>query len=112
QTVYEWDQTVDEIEIFVPLPEGVPAKLFTCQISQRHVTVGIKGNPPYLDHDLAGTVKLEDSFWTIEGTELHISLQKAERGKPWPGAIKGHTLDAFSTDQESRRLLLERFQIE
>ncbi|CAI5966457.1 unnamed protein product [Closterium sp. NIES-64] len=52
------------------------------------------------------------SLHPTEGAELHISLQKAERGKPWPGAIKGHALDAFSADQESRRLMLKQFQIE
>ncbi|CAI6001984.1 unnamed protein product [Closterium sp. NIES-65] len=55
-------------------------------------------------------LSLADEFGL--GAELHISLQKAERGKPWPGAIKGHALDAFSADQESRRLMLKQFQIE
>ena len=47
--VYEWDQTLDEVTLYVPLPPGVPSKLFECIITKGHLTLGIKGNPPYLN---------------------------------------------------------------
>nr|AFN42820.1 nudcd2-like protein [Marsilea vestita] len=62
QTVFEWDQTLARS---INLPKEVPRKLFTCTIRTNHIEVGIKGNPPYLNHDLAGPVKLDSSFWTI-----------------------------------------------
>lgn len=49
QTIYEWDQTVDEVNIYIPLPPGVPSKAIQCTLSAQRIVVGIKGNPPYMD---------------------------------------------------------------
>ncbi|EFJ13817.1 hypothetical protein SELMODRAFT_92763 [Selaginella moellendorffii] len=113
QTIYEWDQTLDEVNIYIDLPKQIPKKLFSCNIQLQHVEVGIKGNPPYLNHNLGGPVKLDGSFWTIEDETLHINLQKRDKGQPWQTAIEGHgQLDPYSADLEKRRLMLERFQEE
>jgi hypothetical protein len=37
-----------------------------------HISVGIKGNPPFLDEDLGGKVKSSECYWMIEDDELHI----------------------------------------
>ncbi|RWW38582.1 hypothetical protein BHE74_00056178 [Ensete ventricosum] len=49
QKVFEWDQTLDEVNIYIDLPANVPKKLFYCNIQSAHIEVGIKGNPPYLN---------------------------------------------------------------
>nr|ACG43474.1 nudC domain-containing protein 2 [Zea mays] len=66
QKVFEWDQTLEEVNMYIELPKGVPTKLFHCTIQASHVEVGIRGNPPYLNHDLMHPVKTDSSFWTIE----------------------------------------------
>lgn len=44
---------------------------------------------------------------------MHVTLQKREKGQPWPSAIAGHApLDPLQTEQEKQRLMLERFQEE
>ncbi|CAD6212018.1 unnamed protein product [Miscanthus lutarioriparius] len=65
QKVFEWDQTLEEVNMYIELPKGVPTKLFRCTIKASHVEVGICGNPPYLNHDLTHPVKTDSSFWTI-----------------------------------------------
>ncbi|KAH7297286.1 hypothetical protein KP509_26G063800 [Ceratopteris richardii] len=113
QTVFEWDQTLEEVNIYINLPAGVPRKLFSCTIKANHLEVGIKGNPPYLNHDLAGPVKVDSSFWTIEDDVMHIFLNKRDKGQPWASAIVGQgQLDPYTADQEQRRLMLQRFQEE
>lgn len=49
QKVFEWDQTLEEINIYINLPPNVHPKQFYCKIQSKHVEVGIKGNPPYLN---------------------------------------------------------------
>lgn len=49
QKVFDWDQTLEEVNMYITLPPNVPKKLFSCKIDSRHVEVGIKGNPPYLN---------------------------------------------------------------
>jgi hypothetical protein len=34
------------------------------------------------------------------------------QGEPWTSALKGHDLDPSTQQQESQRLMLERFQAE
>lgn len=49
RTVYEWDQTLAEVNMYVEVPPGVRAKDMFCDIEQRHIKFGLKGNPPFLD---------------------------------------------------------------
>ncbi|KAF5182551.1 Hsp20-like chaperones superfamily protein [Thalictrum thalictroides] len=113
QKVFEWDQTIDEVNIYITLPPNVPTKLFSCKIQAKHVEVGIKGNPPYLNHDLTCPVKTDSSFWTLEDDIMHITLQKRDIGQTWASPILGQgQLDPVTTDLEQKRLMLQRFQEE
>ncbi|CAL9193548.1 unnamed protein product [Musa hybrid cultivar] len=73
QKVFEWDQTLDEVNIYIDLPANVPKKLFYCKIQSAHIELGIKGNPPYLNHDLACPVKTDSSFWTLGNMSLFFA---------------------------------------
>ena len=54
------------------------------------MTVGIKGNPPFLNEELGGHCVTDESFWMIEDDELHIQLSKMKRADTWMSALKGH----------------------
>eukprot|EP00775_Hariotina_reticulata_P010064 gene10064-10219_t len=82
RTIYEWDQTLTELNMYIPVPPDMKAKEIFCDISKQHIKFGRKGNPPFLD------------------------------GEPWPAAIHGHELDPITQQQDQQRLLLERFQRE
>ncbi|XP_074579357.1 uncharacterized protein LOC141835864 [Curcuma longa] len=113
QKVFEWDQTLEEVDMYIDLPSNVPKKLFYCKIQSEHLEVGIKGNPPYLNHDLACPVKVDSSFWTLEDEVMHITLQKRDKGKTWSSPILGQgLLDSYAADLEQKRLMLQRFQEE
>lgn len=49
RVIYEWDQTLTEVNLYVPVPAGVRAKDLAIDIQSTHLKIGIKGNPPYLD---------------------------------------------------------------
>ncbi|KAK9810591.1 hypothetical protein WJX73_002905 [Symbiochloris irregularis] len=112
QTVYEWDQTLTELNIYVELPPGVRGKDLFVDITATHLRVGLKPNPPYLDKDFAGRVKVSECYWTVEGGYLNLQICKAQEGEPWPCALAGHEIDAVQQQQDQQRLMLERFQTE
>ncbi|KAL8129952.1 hypothetical protein V2J09_019107 [Rumex salicifolius] len=113
QKVFEWDQTLEEVNMYINLPPNVPSKQFYSKIQSKHVEVGIKGNPPYLNHELLHPVKTDSSFWTIEDDVMHITLQKRDKGQAWSSPIVGQgQLDPLSADLEKKRLMLQRFQEE
>ncbi len=48
RTIYEWTQTLDEVVVTFNPPEGVTAKALAITIAPTKLTVGMKGNPPFL----------------------------------------------------------------
>ncbi|CAI0385016.1 unnamed protein product [Linum tenue] len=48
-TVFEWDQTLDEVNMYIKRPMEVRPQQFHCVIRSNHLTFGIKGSPPFLD---------------------------------------------------------------
>lgn len=113
QTVYEWEQTLEEVRIYLEVPPGVRASNLAIVIRPSHLTIGIKGNPPYLDHDLGGMIIDEESTWTLDGQQLEITLQKMRKAETWPAAFKGHSqLNPVEAEEVKKKLTLERFQQE
>jgi len=84
--IYEWKQGLDDVDIYIQ-PPRVSSKMLDVNVTATHLTVGIKGNPPYISEDLAGVVISKSSFWMMENGELHIKLQKARSGE-WSSVLK------------------------
>jgi len=114
--IYEWEQSLDELLIVIAPPSSLPARLLSVVIAPTHLSVGIKGNPPYLDEPLQHPINASDSLWTLSDGELHIQLAKAEVGLAWTAATVGpHDEDEMSASEaeaERERLLLERMERE
>jgi len=49
RTIYEWQQTLEDVTVDIPLPPGARKKDLTVKITNEHLTVGLVGAPPYLD---------------------------------------------------------------
>lgn len=56
---------------------SVRPKDVSVTITKKHLTCGVKGQPPIIDGDFPHEVKLEESTWVIEdGKVLLINLEK------------------------------------
>ena len=83
------------------------------KIKSTHLSVGLKGNPPFLDEELGGKINTLDSLWFFEDDEVVISLQKTYKAQTWTCACKGHAgLDPLTETEVKKNILLERFQEE
>jgi len=49
RTIYEWDQTLSEVNIYVQLPPGARAKQLYVDITSARLRIGITPGQPYLD---------------------------------------------------------------
>ena len=47
--IYEWDQTLQELNIYVQVPQGCRGRDLAVNIQAKHLSIALKGNPPYLD---------------------------------------------------------------
>jgi hypothetical protein len=114
RVVYEWDQTLSEVNVYVATPPGVRGRDLDVSNERQRLKFGLRGNPPFLDGALFSPVRTSDSLWTLEDGVLHVNLAKSNVGEAWPCVIQGHEgqLDEAAKRDDAQRLLLERFQHE
>ena len=129
QKVYEWEQTLEEIIVYIQAPDCVLEKnraiiqkqlkpgqqmpKLDIKITPTHLTVGLKGLPPYLSEDFAQNVKASESLWTLEDGEIVITLEKAIKGDTWMSVFKGQEkINPLQKEEIQKKMLLERFQEE
>ncbi|KAL1511621.1 hypothetical protein AB1Y20_006413 [Prymnesium parvum] len=92
---YSWTQSLQDLVVTVPIPAGVKAKDLTVDIQKKALKVKVKGHDAVVDGELEKTVKLEDSFWSVEdnpkgGNRLvTITLTKINQMEWWKTVIVG-----------------------
>lgn len=47
--VYEWDQNLQEVNVYVKVPPGVRAKQLYVELRPRNLRLGIQSQSPYLE---------------------------------------------------------------
>mmetsp|Transcript_8616 Transcript_8616/g.18661 ORF Transcript_8616/g.18661 Transcript_8616/m.18661 type:complete len:244 (+) Transcript_8616:89-820(+) len=136
RSIYEWEQTLHEVTLFIPTPPLPDATALVCEILPRRLRVGLRRNAGqyFLNQATGGVVDVAASTWTWEGRNakatttnlLTIELQKANKGVVWETVCCGGddddddnntptpevALDPMQLEQERQRLLLERWQEE
>ncbi|WOL11551.1 protein BOBBER 1-like [Canna indica] len=103
---YSWTQTLQEVTVNIPVPQGTKSRFVTCEIKKTHLKVGLKGQPPVLDGDLYQPVKAEDCFWSIEdGKSISILLTKQNQMEWWKSVVKGEPeIDTQKVEPENSKL--------
>lgn len=111
QTVYEWEQNLDEVKIYIKPPPGLPASEIEINIQQHELSVGLRGaERPFLHERFPSVVKVVDSTWMLDEGEIEILLQKMRKAEMWPSALVGHgEMDQFTKEQVQKSMMLERF---
>ncbi|XP_043273014.1 nuclear migration protein nudC [Venturia canescens] len=87
---YRWTQTLQDVEIRVPLKVAFTArpKDVAVRITKKYITCGVKGQPPVLDGEFPYEVKLDESTWVIEdGKTILINLEKVNKMQWWAHVI-------------------------
>ncbi|KAI3990594.1 hypothetical protein MKX01_022894 [Papaver californicum] len=103
---YSWTQSLQEVTINVPVPEGTKSRFVACEIKKNHLKVGLKGQPPILDGDFFQTVKVDDCFWSIEDSKfISILLTKQNQMEWWKYLVKGEPeIDTQKVEPETSKL--------
>ncbi|XP_045792717.1 protein BOBBER 1-like [Trifolium pratense] len=87
---YSWTQTLQELNVNVPVPHGTKSRFLTCEIKKNHLTVGLKGQPPIIDGELYKSIKPDECYWSIEDQSVvSILLTKHDQMDWWKCLVKG-----------------------
>ena len=65
--------------------------MLSCRMEAKSMRLGLKGNPPFLDEAFEGGINSDESLWTMEDGEIHLTITKGSKGQTWPCVFKGHT---------------------
>jgi hypothetical protein len=110
------NQSLDEVNIYISAPPGIKGSQIQCKIETRHLKIGLKGNPPFIDEPTGGPVVVDESLWTMsEDGEININLQKVKTGATWDSALMGRgfqVVDPLTKQEMQKKIMLERFQQE
>lgn len=63
---YSWTQTLEEVTMFVKLPDNITSKQLDIQMKASSLKIGVKGQAPIIDGPLHKKIKTGDSLWTLE----------------------------------------------
>ncbi len=44
QVIYEWEQSLEELNVYIRPPPGITASMILCEIAANHVTLGLRGS--------------------------------------------------------------------
>jgi len=81
---YSWGQTLQEVELRVPLGGAYKSRDIVVSIEKKHLKVGIKGQPLIIDGDFPKEVKVEESVWALEDKKsLLINIEKVNKMEWW-----------------------------
>ena len=114
RTIYEWEQSLDEVTIFITPPPGVKSKDLNIKITSSALSVGLKAaDKPFIHEKFFSNVKPSTSTWFLDDGVIEISLHKVKKAETWLSALQGHgQMDPFTQGEMKKKIMLERFQEE
>jgi len=81
---YKWTQTLEEIELRVPLPMAVKSKDVVVNLGKKNLKLGLKGHPLIIDGDFEAAIKVDESAWVLEDKRtLVLSIEKVAKMSWW-----------------------------
>ncbi|KAK4431338.1 protein BOBBER 1 [Sesamum alatum] len=103
---YSWGQSLQEVNISVPVPPGTKSRFIACEIKKNHLKVGLKGQPPVIDGELYQPIKVDDCFWSLEDQKsISILLTKQNQMEWWKYLVKGEPeIDTQKVEPENSKL--------
>ncbi len=106
---YRWSQTLEEVTVFVKLPDNITSKQLDIQMKPSSLKVGIKGQPPIIDGPLYKKIKTSESLWTLEtdGAKrtLQLTFVKVDGMNWWNCIIEGDPkIDTQKVEPENSKL--------
>lgn len=114
QKVYEWEQTLETVTLYIEPPPDISANDFNISISSKKLKVGLKGRDQFfLNDDFFSVVDTTESTWFFEGGILQILIAKQHRGEAWLCVLgKQDKINPMLEQELKQQLLRERFQEE
>ena len=106
---YRWTQTLEEVTIYIYLPDNITSKQLDVQMKPSSLKIGVKGQPLLIDGTLPKKIKTSESLWTLESDgpkrTLQMTLVKVDGMNWWNSVIEGDVkIDTQKVEPENSKL--------
>eukprot|EP00116_Pleurobrachia_bachei_P007022 sb/3467284/ len=89
---YSFTQTLEELEVRVPLGGVYKSRDCKVDIKDRSLSVGLKGQEPLLKGELFAKILTDEAMWHLEDNQaVVLTLEKFNKVEWWGTIIKGDT---------------------
>ncbi|KAL9549897.1 hypothetical protein MBANPS3_005000 [Mucor bainieri] len=90
QLPYSWKQTLQDVDITIPVPKGTRARDLDIVLKKSQFKVALKGQAPIVEGEFSHTIKVDDSTWTVEDQkEVLVHLEKVNQMQWWDSVVQG-----------------------
>ena len=88
---YSFTQTLEEVEIRVPLNVDFKVKSRDCKVSilEKKITVGLKNQAPIVDGEIHAKILTDEAMWMLDTNSIVITFEKFNKVEWWPTVFKG-----------------------
>lgn len=104
---YTWTQTLSEVNINTPLPQGTRGRDLSVTITKTALKIALKKSLPnnyIVNSKLTKSINVDETLWTIEDANtLNITLQKVNTMEWW---------DSVCVDDEEYKIDIKKVQPE
>ncbi|KAF3902818.1 hypothetical protein AA313_de0205765 [Arthrobotrys entomopaga] len=103
---YKWTQTLEEVEVAIPVPEGTRGKDLVVEIKTGSLKVGLKGQEPIIDGKLFKSIHVDEATWSIADRKtVEIHFEKVNAKEWWPHVLTHHPkIDVTKIQPENSKL--------
>jgi len=86
---YRWTQTLQEVEVTIPLPLRVKSRDVTVNFTRSSVAAGLKNQPPVLSGKLCKLIKTEECSWYLDNEKaIVLQLEKVNKMEWWDKLVE------------------------
>lgn len=75
---YYWTQTLNEVTVYVDVPQGTRGKQVDCVMKPRFLSLSVKGQDcgPLMSGALEDVVRLDESMWTVASDDNSTQVRR------------------------------------
>ena len=119
KVLYEWEQTLDEMNVYVFVDPLIKTSDILVDVRTDTMTMREKKENGFMFIDrlkMYRVVVSDETVWTRDGIsgEIHVQMVKRKKAEPWVGAFEAHCdeISAKATEEDRERMMRARFQSE
>ncbi|XP_064110463.1 nuclear migration protein nudC-like isoform X3 [Macrobrachium nipponense] len=81
---YRWTQTLQEVEVIIPLNIKVKSRDVVVSFGRRTIKAGLKNATPIIDGELYNEIKVEECNWYLDNAKaIVLTLEKINKMEWW-----------------------------